>query len=84
MAACVGATWIACGVVGTIELPARSLRTGGIILIGEPYWRQATAGEYYVGLTSDPAPRLRAQRRPATPDGTPPAMADARMHRVRR
>ena len=40
VAACVGATWIAGGVVGTIELLAQSLRTGGIILIGEPYWRQ--------------------------------------------
>lgn len=40
VAACVGATWIAGGFVGTIELLARSLRTGGIILIGEPYWRQ--------------------------------------------
>jgi SAM-dependent methyltransferase len=40
VAACVGATWIAGGVVGTIKLLARSLRTGGIILIGEPYWRQ--------------------------------------------
>ena len=40
LAACVGATWIGGGVVGTIELLARSLRTGGIILIGEPYWRQ--------------------------------------------
>ena len=40
VAACVGATWIAGGVVRTIELLARSLRTGGIILIGEPYWRQ--------------------------------------------
>ena len=40
VAACIGATWIAGGVVGTIELLARSLRTGGIILIGEPYWRQ--------------------------------------------
>lgn len=40
VAACVGATWIAGGVVGTIELLARSLRPGGIILIGEPYWRQ--------------------------------------------
>lgn len=39
-AACVGATWIGGGVAGTIELLARSLRTGGIILIGEPYWRQ--------------------------------------------
>jgi len=40
VAACVGATWIAGGVAGTIELLAKSLRSGGIILIGEPYWRQ--------------------------------------------
>ncbi|QOX78595.1 class I SAM-dependent methyltransferase [Trichlorobacter lovleyi] len=40
VAACVGATWIAGGVAGTIELLARSLCTGGVILIGEPYWRQ--------------------------------------------
>ena len=40
VAACVGATWIGGGVAGTIELLARSLRAGGIILIGEPFWRQ--------------------------------------------
>ena len=40
VAACVGATWIGGGVAGTIALLARSLRPGGIILIGEPYWRQ--------------------------------------------
>ena len=40
VAACVGATWIGGGVAGTIELLARSLCAGGIILIGEPYWRQ--------------------------------------------
>ncbi|MCP9440820.1 MAG: class I SAM-dependent methyltransferase [Nitrospira sp.] len=40
VAACVGATWIGGGVAGTIELLARSLRTEGIILIGEPYWRK--------------------------------------------
>jgi SAM-dependent methyltransferase len=40
VAACVGATWIAGGVAGTIELLAQSLRPGGIILIGEPYWRR--------------------------------------------
>ncbi|HQF62813.1 MAG TPA: class I SAM-dependent methyltransferase [Anaerolineaceae bacterium] len=39
VAACVGATWIGGGVAGTIKLLERSLRTGGIILIGEPYWR---------------------------------------------
>ena len=37
VAACVGATWIGGGVAGTCELLAQSLRTGGIILIGEPY-----------------------------------------------
>jgi SAM-dependent methyltransferase len=40
VAACIGATWIGGGCVGTIELLAESLRTGGIILIGEPYWLQ--------------------------------------------
>ena len=40
VAACIGATWIGGGFAGTIELLARSLRPGGIILIGEPYWRQ--------------------------------------------
>jgi len=40
VAACVGATWIGGGVAGTVELLAQSLRPGGIILIGEPYWRQ--------------------------------------------
>ncbi|MFA9441795.1 cyclopropane-fatty-acyl-phospholipid synthase family protein [Uliginosibacterium sp. sgz301328] len=40
VAACVGATWIGGGVAGTIELLAKSLGDGGIILIGEPYWRQ--------------------------------------------
>jgi len=38
VAACLGATWIGGGVAGTIDLLAKSLRTGGIILIGEPYW----------------------------------------------
>ena len=43
VAACVGATWIGGGVAGTIELLARSLKNGGIILIGEPYWRRLPA-----------------------------------------
>lgn len=45
VAACVGATWIAGGVGGTIKLLAQSLRTGGIILIGEPYWRRLPSSE---------------------------------------
>ncbi|MFC5143469.1 SAM-dependent methyltransferase [Streptomyces aureoversilis] len=41
LASCVGATWIGGGVAGTVELLGRSLRPGGLMLIGEPYWRQA-------------------------------------------
>lgn len=40
VAACVGATWIGGGVAGTLELLARSLLPGGILLVGEPFWRQ--------------------------------------------
>ena len=40
VAACVGATWIGGGVAGTIELLKRSLCDGGMLLIGEPFWRQ--------------------------------------------
>jgi len=45
VAACVGATWIAGGVAGTIALLTHSLRPGGIILIGEPFWRQLPASD---------------------------------------
>ncbi|MCG3100748.1 class I SAM-dependent methyltransferase [Enterobacter cloacae] len=43
VAACVGATWIAGGVAGTIKLLAKSLKPDGLILIGEPYWRKVPA-----------------------------------------
>ena len=57
-AACLGATWIGGGVAGTIALLAESLRPGGIILIGEPYWRQLPPSEdvakgCLAGSTSD-------------------------------
>ena len=45
VAACIGATWIAGGVAGTLELLVRSLRPGGIILIGEPFWRKVPPTE---------------------------------------
>lgn len=40
VASCVGATWIGGGVAGTVGLLAQSLLGGGLMLIGEPYWRQ--------------------------------------------
>ncbi|MCL2424144.1 MAG: class I SAM-dependent methyltransferase, partial [Micrococcales bacterium] len=45
LASCVGATWIGGGVAGTVELLARSLRPGGLMLIGEPYWRRTPPDE---------------------------------------
>jgi SAM-dependent methyltransferase len=45
VAACLGATWIGGGVAGTIGLLAKSLLPGGIILIGEPFWRQFPPAE---------------------------------------
>ncbi|MFJ8887543.1 SAM-dependent methyltransferase [Streptomyces sp. NPDC102402] len=45
LAACIGATWIGNGVAGTAELLARSLRPGGLMLIGEPYWRREVPDE---------------------------------------
>jgi len=45
VAACVGATWITGGVSGTIKLLAQSLHNGGVILIGEPYWRELPSAE---------------------------------------
>lgn len=45
LAACVGATWIGGGVAGTTELLGRSLRPGGLMLIGEPFWRRVPRDE---------------------------------------
>ncbi|MCO5214737.1 MAG: class I SAM-dependent methyltransferase [Thermomicrobiales bacterium] len=38
LACCMGATWIGDGVPGTIEQLRKSLRPGGIMLVGHPYW----------------------------------------------
>lgn len=38
VASCLGASWIGGGPEGAIELLGRSLRPGGMVLLGEPYW----------------------------------------------
>ncbi|MEV0037836.1 SAM-dependent methyltransferase [Streptomyces sp. NPDC056909] len=65
IAACVGATWIGSGVAGTVELLRRSLIPGGMMLIGEPYWRrepqdQATVEGCHMAREDDllPLPEL--------------------------
>jgi SAM-dependent methyltransferase len=68
LAACVGATWIGNGIAGTAELLSRSLRPGGVMLIGEPYWRrtpldQETAEACHATSPADflPLPELMQQ-----------------------
>lgn len=55
LAACLGATWIGGGVAGTTELLARSLRPGGTMLIGEPYWRRPVTEEIAQGAGASAA-----------------------------
>ncbi len=38
--ACIGATWIGGGLGGTIDLMRPALAPGGLLLIGEPFWRE--------------------------------------------
>lgn len=83
VAACLGATWIGGGVAGTIELLAESLRTGGIILIGEPYWLQLpptddVAKGCLAGSTSDflTLPQLLASFRDLDYDVVEMVLAD--------
>ncbi|MYR27953.1 Methyltransferase domain-containing protein [Streptomyces sp. LcepLS] len=45
VAACLGATWIGDGVPGTLGLLRRSLRPGGLLLVGEPYWAELPPDE---------------------------------------
>lgn len=40
VASCLGASWIGDGLPGTLDLLERSLRPGGLVLVGEPYWRR--------------------------------------------
>jgi SAM-dependent methyltransferase len=42
---CLGATWIGGGLAGTLTLMERSLRAGGLLVVGEPYWIQEPPDE---------------------------------------
>ncbi len=45
IAACIGATWIGSGVAGTIELLRPAVPSDGLLLIGEPFWREEPPAE---------------------------------------
>jgi SAM-dependent methyltransferase len=48
--ACIGATWIGGGLAGTIDLMRPALVPGGLLLIGEPFWRETPPEDAYQAL----------------------------------
>jgi SAM-dependent methyltransferase len=56
VASCMGATWIGDGVDGTVRLLERSVRPGGLILIGEPYWRVSPPDDRAAKRSGAPTP----------------------------
>ncbi len=52
---CIGATWIGKGLVGTLRLMQPVLKPDGLLLVGEPYWKEPPPDEAYqsAGLGKD-------------------------------
>ena len=45
IASCLGATWIGGGLVGTMALLRPAIRTGGLAIVGEPFWHEEPPAE---------------------------------------
>jgi SAM-dependent methyltransferase len=52
--ACIGATWIGGGLAGTIDLMRPALAPGGLLLIGEPFWREPPPAGAHEALSLGP------------------------------
>jgi len=51
---CIGATWVGGGVGGTIELLRSAVTPDGLLLVGEPFWREPPPPEARRALAGDP------------------------------
>jgi SAM-dependent methyltransferase len=51
---CIGATWIGGGLAGTIGLMRPAMRSGGLMLIGEPYWTEPPPAEAFAAIGCTP------------------------------
>ena len=51
---CLGATWIGGGLAGTIDLMRPALVPGGLMLVGEPFWREEPPQAAYEALDCTP------------------------------
>jgi hypothetical protein len=50
LAACVGASWIWGGHRGTLQALRLAVRAGGLILVGEPYWKREPEPAYLAAI----------------------------------
>jgi SAM-dependent methyltransferase len=55
VACCIGASWIGDTVEGTLRLLSQSLRPGGLLLLGEPYWRREPPDDETVERSGAPS-----------------------------
>ncbi|MBN1808315.1 MAG: methyltransferase domain-containing protein [Planctomycetes bacterium] len=46
MASCIGGSWVYGGHKGTLEALSRMTQPGGLVLVGEPFWKMEPDGEY--------------------------------------
>jgi hypothetical protein len=51
---CLGATWIGDGLIGTLKLMKPALRDGGLLVVGEPYWKEPPPDEARRALGGKP------------------------------
>ncbi|QQM46267.1 SAM-dependent methyltransferase [Streptomyces liliifuscus] len=51
---CIGASWIAGGVSGMVKTLRPALRPHGLMLLGEPYWKEPPPEEAYEALGCEP------------------------------
>ncbi|MBX3082841.1 MAG: class I SAM-dependent methyltransferase [Anaerolineae bacterium] len=47
---CIGATWIGGGLVGTLSLMQQALKPGGLLLVGEPFWKSSPPEAAYAAM----------------------------------
>jgi SAM-dependent methyltransferase len=55
IAACLGASWIWGGHRGTLRALRAAVRPGGLVVVGEPYWKQEPDSAYLAAAGLEPA-----------------------------
>ena len=51
LACCIGASWIWQGHVGSLQALAAATKPGGLVLVGEPYWKPGAPSDEYLAVS---------------------------------